>query len=243
MLEQAPSAWPDDASEHLARCEHCAARRAAIESARGAFLEQRPALELLRAVRARAEATPPPTRPRMLTLRRVALGASLFAAAALLMLVLRPAPPSIRFKGAPAIEVYVKRGTRSAALRDGDALGAGDHLGFVYSLPKPRHLLLLSIDDTGAISRYFPVSDGAGAEPPLSAGARAQLPIGVELDAHRGEERLIALFADAPLDEAQARDALRAAFEQIRARKLGLAALPKLELAGADEASVWFRKP
>jgi hypothetical protein len=57
--------------------------------------------------------------------------------------------------------------------------------------------LLLGIDDTGAITRYFPADGETSAT--LPAGARVQLPVAIELDHHRGQERIVALTQRAHL--------------------------------------------
>jgi len=231
------------AEAHVLSCDVCTTRRRSIETARAALLARVPAEDFARATLARSAAeersTSAGSARRAKVLRWSVTGGALAVAAACLLWIQRPVPlaPSegIRFKGTAALEVFVKRGQRVATVHDGEALAAGDQLGFVYTLSEPRHLLLLSIDDTGAISRYYPVDAGSRA---LPAGARVQLELAVELDGHRGEERLVALFADTPLDENAARRALGAAFQ----RDGGLTTLEAIDVP-AQQASVWFRKP
>ncbi len=167
--------------------------------------------------------------------------AALFvAAAAALLLVWLRSEPAIRYKGGHSFQVFVQQHGAPELLADGQALAAGDQLAFAYSLSEPRYLLLLSIDDTGEITKYYPVD--AASESPLRPAARAPLSVGVELDAHRGEERLVALFSREPLDEARVRDALRAALQEARAHGPGIANMGALALH-AEQTSVWFRKP
>ncbi len=245
LEELAGSASPADRSAlaHLAGCEVCAARKGTLEAARARFLERHPAPAFARAtaLRARQPAAPELRFPR--AARALALGVGLAAAAAAALWMLAPVasdPQAIRWKGGASLEVHVKRGDSTFVLRDGAALSAGDQLGFVYALPQPAYLLLLGIDDTGAVTRYFPAEGAARAR--LSAAARAQLPIGVELDQHRGSERLVALFSTTEIDEGAARRALALAFERTRRRGQDLSAMTGVEL-DADQASVWYRKP
>ena len=166
-------------------------------------------------------------------------------ATALMVIAARPAlvvpvAPAIRFKGEAALlQTYVRRGAETRVLRSGEALYAGDQLAFKYTLAQPRHCLLLGIDDAGTITRYFPEATLAPVAV-LPAGVRT-LPIGIELDAHKGQERLVALFSETPLDEQRVRSALSAAFRAARARSAGLEHLGDLDLP-ARQISVWFHK-
>jgi hypothetical protein len=108
------------------------------------------------------------------------------------------------------------------------------------AISEPRHLLLLGVDGRGAITRYFPIEGAAAA--PLATGARVQLPLGVELDEQRGDERLIAFFGARPPDEAAVRRALAAELERVRREGRGLASLEPIDVP-ADQTSIWFRKP
>jgi hypothetical protein len=231
------------AEAHVLSCDVCTTRRRSIETARAALLARVPAEDFARSTLACAAAAERSTSAgqarRAKVLRWRVTGGVLAVAAACLLWIQRPVPVAhdevIRFKGGAALEVFVKRGASVATMRDGDALASGDQLGFVYTLAEPRHLLLLSIDDAGEISRYYPADAGSR---PLPAGARVQLALAVELDAHRGEERLVALFSDTPPDENAARRALGAAFQRAGSpSKLGAIDMP------AQQSSVWFRKP
>jgi hypothetical protein len=112
-------------------------------------------------------------------------------------------------------------------------------LAFVYSLDRPRHLLLLGIDDAGTVTRYFPAQGTGGA--PLAASPHAQLPVGIELDARKGEERLYGLFSDSVLDEAEARRALTQALSRARTHGAGIPSMGEVDLP-VRAVSVWFRK-
>jgi hypothetical protein len=102
-------------------------------------------------------------------------------------------------------------------------------------------LLLLGIDDAGTITRYFPDGNIVQSSA-LAAGAGRQLPVGVELDARPGRERLIALFSAAPLDEVSARAALAAAWRTARAQGKDNSQPFQLALP-AEQISLWIDKP
>jgi hypothetical protein len=230
---------------HLGTCDQCDVRKRALEAARTQYLTEHPAAEFASAVVARA-ASAPPARVRTLKPPRVFVAlAGIAAAAAIALIGVRmreapPPPPAIRWKGQVSLQVFARHASATVELHGGEVLAAGDQLAFTYALEHPRYLLLLGIDEDGVITRYFP-SDGDKAVA-LAAGRRAQLPVGIELDAQPGVERLYALFSETAPDESAARRALHDAFGQARARGVGVAELGELELP-AGQVSVWFRKP
>lgn len=250
MLERLSADDPRDTvplavRTHLAGCGHCAERLSALERARAEYAALRPAARFASAVVAQtAQSVAPARQPAWPRLRWPAA----VAFAALMALALRPAlAPSeradeIRYKGAPAqLQVYVRHAGETRALRAGEALSEGDQLAFTYTLSQPQHLLLFGIDDEGTISRYFPEPTLAPTAV-LSPGSARQLPVGIQLDARRGRERLVALFSATPLEEARARAALSAELRALRARGAGIADLREVSLP-ATQFSVWFEKP
>jgi hypothetical protein len=248
LVDDPRDALAPDARAHLSACAPCAARMQAIVLARGEYAAGQPAAQFARAVAERAAARQDAPSVLRWPARRWAAGCAALAAAAVIALALRGAlspsgPDAIRYKGpAAALQVYVRSGAQMHALRQGEGLRAGDQLAFTYTLSQPQHLLLYGIDDAGTVTRYFPDPALAPAGTTLPAGVTRQLPIGIELDARRGRERLVALFSPAPLDEARARAALAAALQAARTRGDGIAELGELSLPAA-QASVWFDKP
>jgi hypothetical protein len=225
---------------HIADCDRCSVRRLALEAARSRYLAARPPEEFAQKVAARAVASAPvsPVRRHPLQVIAPALGALALTAAVLLWLRPVGIPAAIHWKGAATLEVIARHAGSQHQLRDGDALAPGDQLAFAYALERPKHLLLLGVDDAGQITRYF------GTNSPLAATSRAQLPVGIELDASRGNERLYAFFSDAVLDEAQVRSALLRVLASARTRGQGVAALREIDLpAVAAQRTLWFRKP
>jgi hypothetical protein len=149
----------------------------------------------------------------------------------------------VRVQGGTSFRVFAAHDGRERRLLDGDALTTGDELAFEYSLDRPRHLLLLGVDDTGAIRRYYP-PDGTGAagtDTLLAASTRSKLAARVALDARVGEERLYALFSDAPVSESDARLGVSRAAGAAWATGRRLEKAPSLELP-VQAISVWFRK-
>jgi hypothetical protein len=148
------------------------------------------------------EALPPmrvvPLQPRRSPVWRRAAAAGLgVAAAASLLLVLRPAA-GVRTKGsAPALSMYVQHGSEVRRAGPGETVAPGDALRFAVTTPVAAYVAVLSIDPQGHGSVYFPL--GARAEL-LPAGQEMPLPIGTRLDATVGEERIVGLFCSAPVE-------------------------------------------
>lgn len=220
---------------HVEGCADCSARLRAMSDARASFVGRRDPGSFARVIAERSRDAQKKTP----VLRRLAVA---LAAAAVMLLGVRlamPEPTAIRFKGQASLQVFVQRDGGAEEVTNGQALETGDQLAFVYTLAEAQNLLLLSIDESGAMTRYFPA---ASASALLSPAARAQLPVGIELDAHRGEERLFALFSRETIDEARARDALQESLRAARARGVGIAGMSPLQLP-AQQTSLWFRKP
>jgi hypothetical protein len=96
---------------------------------------------------------------------------------------------------------------------------------------------VLSVDSSGQLSTYYPASGDALV---AFAGGAALLPGAVELDAARGPERVVAIFADAPLPLEPLRARLRAALDAAGGQVLAL------DLTSLGDrvtvASTWFDK-
>jgi hypothetical protein len=229
---------------HLAGCDRCSVRKLALDGARSRFLTTYPAAEFARAVVARAAIPAPVAPPRRSARHMIAPAAGVFALAAAALVWLYPAiePGAIRSKGGASLEVVAKRGAIQSPLHDGDALAPGDELAFSYSLDRPKYLLLVGVDDAGEITRYFPAD--AASDASLAATPRAQLPIGIELDERKGDERLYALFSDGPLDEATVLGAVLRELESVRAKGRGIGAMREIDLAPrVQQITAWFSKP
>jgi hypothetical protein len=228
---------------HVSGCDRCNVRRLALHGSRARYLAAHPATDFAQAVAARAAAS-----TSVAPIRRkppvFALSAGALALTAAALVWFRPvAPPAaIRLKGGASLEVIASHAGRQRSLRDGDALSPGDQLAFAYVLDRPRHLLLVDVDDAGVMTRYFPNDDVR--ESSLPASPRAQLPVGIELDAQPGDERVYALFSDAPLDETVVENAVRRGLAAKRADGDGIAELQELDLpVSVDQQTIWFHKP
>lgn len=179
-----------DAGDHLAACAPCQARFAALE-ADEAKVQLRP-----------PRAAPAPSRWPL-------YGGILAAAAAVVFFVLRPTggpvdpggADGIRTKGGFAFEVHAHDGQRSRQLFDGDAVGAGERLGFRVQSDVAGHLLIVGRDGAGERWLAYP-QQGGGASVAFGPSPLRDLGEAIQLDATPGDEQLTALLCAAPVHRA-----------------------------------------
>jgi hypothetical protein len=184
---------------HVAGCAACRERRAVAARLDTQF-ERDVMPRTLGRVRARLH-EPSRRRPGW-WLIGCGLGAT--AVAALLLIVVRPRPPSSDpawdgIKGpvsaghATTLSVFIKRGDRVRVLEPGQPLRAGDALRFVARLDRPRFVELRARDASGRERTLFPEGPTAVQVQPGQV-----LPGGFVVDAAPGPERLTVLLGDRP---------------------------------------------
>ncbi len=150
-----------------------------------------------------------------------------------------PAPIlGVRAKGGLLLQITAKRGNEQFVLTDGADAKPGDRLRFSYTKPTDGFLMVFSVDDAGEVSPYY--QDGTLKGLPISAGTRI-LPGSIELDAHRGWERVFAVWSKVALDELQVRTSVTAALLNAGGdvRKLERLPLPP----DVDQSTVLLRRP
>lgn len=192
MAGELGSVEAEEVRAHVAGCARCGS---AVESLRGAREGAR--LPPLRAV-------PTPARPARL--RRLVTVAAGLAAAAGVVLVLRPHAPADRTKGARVgLAMYVRHGEEVRLAGPGEAVAPGDAVRFAVTTPEPAWVAVLSLDPAGRASVYFPEGSHAAR---IAPGADVPLPLATRLDATVGEERVLGLFCDRPIELEPVRAAL-----------------------------------
>ncbi|MCB9568944.1 MAG: DUF4384 domain-containing protein [Myxococcales bacterium] len=171
---------------HLARCARCRERQRALAEADVAV--DLPPLSL-----PPPEVAPRPGRRRWWA--RAGVGGLAIAAAALLVIIVRPDPsvdaPTTRTKGGAALHFHVLRGGAVLEGGPGELLRPGDALRFAYSWSEGGTIAVLSRDGAGTISTYFPEGERSFAAPP---GEQIDLPGAVLLDDVLGDEVLFGIF-------------------------------------------------
>jgi len=216
---------------HLRGCGHCAAVVGDISQARGALFSHPSNDAGIAARQAARQIVDAFTRRRQQRRRRwfrflPMMAAPILIGAAALLLVVPPLPGGdsatiparaidrgVRAKGGLVMEAYCKRKETVFAVDDGAPFFAGDRLRFAYTAPVAGYLMIFGVNDDGKIFPYY--SDGRLLGIPVAAGARHILPGSVELDGHRGLERVFALWSDKPINGEPVRKAVASALATV----------------------------
>lgn len=222
---------------HLESCPTCRNKLGGLAAEQQAFAEEisfeRFAGGVERA--ARVPHTKSKTAPRW-----IAGAGLLLCAAAALVLVLRPAPAPTgnNLKGA-AVEAELRlggsEGRPQRVLSPGSVtrLAAGDRLRLGYRSERPQHLVVLTLDDAGAISPLYP--EAGPALVVASSPALTYLPDAIALDG-TGRERIFLVLGDDAFSVEQATAATRAAHAATR----DLATMPAPALARPTTIFTWL---
>jgi hypothetical protein len=224
LLDELAPGERDGLTAHLTSCHSCTEAHASLAAERERFSNQAPVASLAAdaltrwAQRPRARLGPWVRRLAVPVLALCTGAAGLFLWA-----------PTNRTKGGFSLSPYVLHPERAStgALHTGEPLHPRDRLQFRYNGPRGGYLAVVAIDESGAISVYYPGGPTAAA---VEAGREVDLQSAVELDDKLGSEVVLAVRCDRPLavsDVVRAtHDALRAA----RARGLGPTELGPLGL-------------
>jgi anti-sigma factor RsiW len=214
---------------HLSSCERCRARVAQMEKEGDDFR------------RFILPATLDPVVEKYARRRKpwVALAALVPAAAVAALVVVigvrhRPGEDYVGTKGGLVLAAFVNRGGEVEALSDGARVPASAALRFRVSPARRCSLWLVSVDESGEISRIYPASGETGATV-AQAGA---LPGGAVLDGKPGLERFYAACTPDPLPFATLEPAVKAASAAGVRRGDPLPNLPR----GSAQATVLVEK-
>lgn len=181
--------------DHVEGCERCHQRNLEFADIEASFLEAAP-----RFVRPTGRAEPrrqAPPRHRRFAYAGAAV-VSLAAAAAVGLRLRAPDEASgTRLKGnADRITFFVKRGERVFQGESGGLVAPHDQIRFATTTLASKHVVILGLDTENHASVYFPDGDRAATVP---VGENVLLPSAIELDNATGEERIFALFCEAPV--------------------------------------------
>jgi Domain of unknown function (DUF4384) len=200
---------PVELASHVKTCEQCSTVLADISSARTFLLGADPALTSARAAKAILAAAEAYNEGRKLHRRwlRWLVPVVLVPATAALLFFIKPMSQAHRTMGQLIVETYCKRGENVFPAVDGADFLPGDRLRFAYTQDRPGFLLVFGVDDQGQVFPYYPQEDSLVAMA-ATAGAKVFLPGSVELDNHKGWERVFALWSETPLTDAAVRSAV-----------------------------------
>jgi hypothetical protein len=209
------------------------ARRRALDASDRAILDALPPAMVAAEVERRHRAL----RRRELP-RRIAVGASLVAAAVLFVvfavrlppveqITMVDAPEATRIKGDPRLVVHRKSGDVAERLADGAVAAPGDVIQLSYVAAGRRFGAIVSIDGRGAVTVHLPDAKAAAGAAELGQSGAVPLADAYELDDAPGFERFVMVTSRRPFSA----DTVRAAAARLadepataRTRRLDLPA-------------------
>jgi hypothetical protein len=192
---------PSKVAPHLAGCERCRLRVARMEREGEEFRR----FVLPATLDAVLERNAPDRRKRWVWM----LGIAPVAAAAALILAIRPSGPPEGYvgeKGGMSLVAYLGAPGGARMVLDGQAVQPAAAVRFSLTPAGRCNLWVVSVDESGQISRIYP-TDGDGGAPVSKQGA---LPGGAVLDGRAGLERFYAVCSPGPLRYADLTKSVRA---------------------------------
>jgi anti-sigma factor RsiW len=240
-LGELPAADDQEISRHTAECGPCRARLRGLDDEQRHF-EREISFERFAGGVERARRV-----PRVQPRRAWTMGALGFAAAAALLVFVRPAAGPHdwnRTKGPSTLATAHIAGAggaqRAVAAGATDSLRPGERVRFGYRAAQPAHLVAVSIDDSGAVTALYPER---GAALPVEPGREVSyLPDSLEFTGH-GRERVFLFLTERPLRVDEITDAARAAHAHAHGDLAVLAAV-LLDGRGKVTQFTWlFNKP
>ena len=125
------------------------------------------------------------------TYPRIAAAAAVVLAVVLAVALWRPAEREatyIGIKGTLGLEVYCQRSDRVFRVNPGDRLLPEDRIRFAVSSPGPGQVMIVSVDQKGDVSLFYPAG-------PVEGG-RTELEGSTILDDSKGPERIFAVYSE-----------------------------------------------
>ncbi|MFL5345042.1 MAG: hypothetical protein ACJ8AT_09615 [Hyalangium sp.] len=178
-------------TEHVAGCAGCQARMAERRAGFDA-LDGVDARVMLGRIRSGLDKPAPLPERLWGLLRRLSLPLTAVAAAAIVLLLVRPgeepAAPGTRLKGSPTLHVFRLRGDHAEEVLSGEPFAPGDRLRFTVDLGSEGYVKVLGVEASGALYTAWPLDSGVQTR--MAAGHGIELPGAVALDAQPGRETL-----------------------------------------------------
>jgi hypothetical protein len=122
--------------------------------------------------------------------------------------------PGSRIKGEAGLKLFVKNGNGTIEKRAEQRYFPGEKIQFLYSCGGQNKFMLLSVDTSGTISKYYPSQGDSSVT--LEPGQDLPLPHSILLDRYVGKELFIGIFSEKPMNCPAIKNAIKASFDQKR---------------------------
>ncbi len=194
-------------AKHLTTCLECNRKLEQLKRERTEFLQAHPFESFASRAQARRRSSALQVGP------VYALAATLVLVVGL-SIVLRPRQKAeaFRVKGASGIALFVKSGEESVEKRADNVYHPGEYVQITCSCAEADKLILLSIDEAGGISTYFPAQGDTSVA--VAKGQNVPLPNSILLDDYLGKELFVAVFSRQPLYVPAVLETIRGAYKE-----------------------------
>ncbi len=190
--------------EHIESCSTCTSYLTKLDTDRRSFLEKYP----------HGSDIPQYSQRTSTQIRPIfAMAASLLllvGGLGLLQVYRQPHQDGFRSKGAVSIDVLVMSRGGELQARPDHIYHPGERIQLTYSCAQDSRLILVSIDERGEITSYYPSEGDSSIS--IQPGQDIPLPHSIELDDYIGQEMLIAVFSEDPVALADVTERIRQSF-------------------------------
>jgi len=194
--------------QHLRNCSQCRSKLQQLQDQQIRFLQKHP-FEKVSPVEPKGPGKQYFLRRPIHTLAAMII---LFFATGLFIYLHEKPAPSTRIKGTTALTLYAKTAEGKIETRTDHHYQPGENVQFAYSCAQNNWFILLSIDQSGTITRFYPTQSDSSVQ--LPRGQLIPLPNSIILDNYLGKELFVAVFSEHPLNAAAIEDKLLTTFKQ-----------------------------
>ncbi len=199
--------------KHIEECSECRAKLNALKEEQANFLEQLPFNpELYQIDEKKNQIEEKKSEPKVVSFPKMITSIAALFIMAVTLLYLRPSQESEMFTMKSGTEMRIVVEERSGAIveRERDIYYPNEQIQICYTVPQRSFLLLVSLDSSATLSRYFPTYGDRAME--VSAGVKQPLPNSIRLDSYIGEEKLVMVLSPDPFDVDMVETEIRNAF-------------------------------
>ena len=177
---------------HLATCDHCRSIVESLKAEQTHFIQKFP----FKQFSFPAKTAPAPHvafRFRMRHAYSLAASIACILTTGYFFLIRQPAH-YVGIKGEEGLALYVQNASGVVEQRTQPVYRCRERIQFLYSCGARHAFMLLSMDTTGAVSRYYPAGEDSSTV--LEPGQRIPLAHSIILDSYTGKELFLGIFSE-----------------------------------------------